>query len=238
MTDPDALRRAWVADSWPQPDRDAPQVLVWRFRFNGFELEGWRPHRVQYTTLDEKTAAILSAWVPSRSPTGALLVVDVFVTPSAADAREFLLRLLGEFQGPGPRRDSGVGEIAFAVGQILVLFLRANVVVKVRSAERVDVAVAGLARQLDALIAAVPDANSPVAATTRLRVSRDAVRGIRIAELDAPATGGPWYKIVVPEGNALAEPGGIVIPSTTAAEITVFVVDQAGNTSRAVLKLP
>ncbi|MBV8224756.1 MAG: hypothetical protein JO232_06150, partial [Verrucomicrobia bacterium] len=81
-----------------------------------------------------------------------LLAIDVFVCGSVKGARDQMLEVLGDFQSGVVERDAGKGtpgEIAFALGDTMVLFVRLNLVVLVRNAGPKVVSVRPACRALD-----------------------------------------------------------------------------------------
>src|SRR5262249_13655262 len=109
------LSKLYEFASW----RDAPapeeRLFVWRFRVGGEDVEGWSAHRVQRVELKDVLPAPVSVW-RQAGKSEALLAIDVYEAPSRSAAREQLLRLLGEFQGPALKKRDTPGEVAFAAG--------------------------------------------------------------------------------------------------------------------------
>ena len=84
---------------------------------------------------------------------GAALSLEVWECASAAAARDLLLALLDEFESPEVERVTGprsVGDVTFGYSEHMLLFARANLVVRVSNAGRELVPVEGPARAVEA----------------------------------------------------------------------------------------
>lgn len=146
----DRLQQRYDFDSWNVPR--GPTSIAWGFRLGGNELPGWKPHRIQQVDLPGQPPASLSVWRPTQG-NGTLLAVNVYECDDESAARRYLLRLLGEFQGPDLQRVASPGEVAFAAGSAGLLFARGNLVALVRSIERTPAPVAESAGRLDDVLA-------------------------------------------------------------------------------------
>jgi hypothetical protein len=191
----DRLRERYEFPSWSETSR--PSSLVWGFQLSGHELPGWRPHRIQLVDMPGDPPASLSVWRPAQG-NGALLAVNVYECPSETAAREHLLRLLGEFQGPALTRAAEPGDVAFTAGSTGVLFARGNLVALVRSIERTPAPVTDNAARLDAVLAGTteptgdnPPEFSELAASTTT-AEPGALITLTVAATD-PAGGAVWF---------------------------------------------
>jgi hypothetical protein len=84
-----------------------------------------------------------------------LLSVDVFVCASVKAAHDQLIEALGNFESNAVERrteKNALGEVAFALGDTMMLFSRGNLVVLIRNAGPKVVSVRAIARGLDALL--------------------------------------------------------------------------------------
>lgn len=239
------LRRLYGFDSWgnaPEPDE---RLFIWRFRLDGTEIEGWTPHRIQHVASDRTPPANISVWHPTGEQRGQLLAVDVYEAQSRDAAREHLLRLLGEFQGPALRRRDAPGEVAFSSGDSALLFARANLVALVRSVEREAAPAVALAAILDRYIAARPDAverGGPQISVLRAATPGAAATGRPFAlviEVRAPDSDRVWFKLYSRSGDFRLEQGrpAFLAAGTGPHEITAYAVGVAGIASSQVLRL-
>jgi hypothetical protein len=136
-----------IAD-WPPPTAGlihAPDAA-------GIDLEGWSLVRSRPLHIPQARDAWLALWKPLDRRGRVLLRVDLIDTAGPDAAREQLLGLLGEFESPLIQRyfQSPVGDIAFGPpDETAVVFLRANVVVALRNAEREVVPLVGPALYID-----------------------------------------------------------------------------------------
>jgi hypothetical protein len=148
----DYLKRRFDYESWRGKDAADGGMLIGGLRLTGDELPGWQPHRIQRGELENLPPYIHSIWRRVDGGDEVLLRLDIYECASAAAAREFLLRLLGELQSPEIARQeqNTVGDVAFVYPQeTMILFTRLNLVLQLRNAGREVVQVTGLARQLD-----------------------------------------------------------------------------------------
>lgn len=120
------------------------------FSFEQWEIPGWKPQRV---LRDEhaKPTTIRSLWRHGES-TSELLAVDVFECSSVEAAHDQLLEAFGNMESDSVERRTGKdapGDVAFGLGDTMVLFARANLVVLIRNAGPTVVRVGDIARRLD-----------------------------------------------------------------------------------------
>ena len=124
--------------------------VIKNFTFDGSEILGWTLERVR---LDEsaRPPAIHSMWRRGES-TSELLAVDVFECASLKAAHDELVEALGNFESDIVERRTGknaVGDVAFGLGDTVILFARANIVVLIRNAGPTVVRVGAVAREID-----------------------------------------------------------------------------------------
>jgi hypothetical protein len=156
----DVLRERYRFDEWKNGGPARPSTeggTRGALTFRGDELPGWR--LVRQTARDAPPPGhppfTRSVW-QGDSPEQ-LAGVDVYACASSAAAREYLLRLLGEFQGPALTRAAAldVGDVAFVTpGDAAVLFARGSLVAVVRNAGRRVEPLGSVARALDAALGA------------------------------------------------------------------------------------
>lgn len=119
----DLLKARYRFDEW----KDAGEASGPRgdpLTFSGDELPSWRLIRQARREPAGHPPFVRSTW-QGGSP-DSILGIDVFESGTPAEAREYLLHRLGEFQGPTlERSDAIAGEIAFATpGETVVVFVR------------------------------------------------------------------------------------------------------------------
>ncbi|HXW78850.1 MAG TPA: hypothetical protein VEJ84_05095 [Acidimicrobiales bacterium] len=116
------------------------------------DLEGWEIVRARPLPVPNARTAWSGMFEEHDKDDHAVLRVDIIETSTAAEARDQLLALLGQFESPlvEQHRTGDLGDVAFGPpGGATVLFTRANVVAGLSNAERHIVPVAGVARLLD-----------------------------------------------------------------------------------------
>jgi hypothetical protein len=137
---------------WHGRSENRSQMLK-GFAFDGSELRGWTLERVLRDEI-ARTVAIRSLWRRGKS-TDELLAVDVFECSSIKAAHDQVLEALSNVESNAIERQPGkiaFGDVTFALGETMVLFARANMVVWVRNAGLKVVAVNQVARTLDSVL--------------------------------------------------------------------------------------
>ena len=116
------------------------------------DLAGWVLVKSRTLHVAQARTAWLGLWRPTKDQPLVLLRIDLVDTTGPEAAREQLLDFLGEFQSPLVLRHNEplVGDIAFGPpNESTLIFLRANVVVALRNAEREVVSVIEQAQSID-----------------------------------------------------------------------------------------
>lgn len=148
----DVLKERYRFDEWKEAGTAGGERMD-PLTFSGDEFPGWRLTRQARREPSGHPPFVRTIWQGS-SPDN-ILGIDVFECASPAEAREYLLHRLGEFQGPTlERADSlGAGDIAFATpGETVVVFSRGrNVAVLHNGGRRVE-SLGGVASALDRLL--------------------------------------------------------------------------------------
>jgi hypothetical protein len=136
--------REWAGKS-STPDRSVRDLSL-----TAGELPGLRLERAD-RRADTQPPRLTSFW--SRAGTQAVVRIDFFECASVADAHEYLIDVLNEFESAAivRRTDVAIGDVAFGTDSV-VLFARSNVVVLVRKATPQTETVAPIAQAVDALI--------------------------------------------------------------------------------------
>ena len=149
----DDLKRRFNYEVWQVKRGEDEGRPVSRVSLRGDELPGFVAHRIQRVEAAENFPAyVRSIWQQSKSEGDVLITMDVYECASTSAAREFLLRLLGEFQSPEVERQTPgtVGDVAFVYpGDTMLLFARRNIVVWLRNAGPQVVSVLPLAQTID-----------------------------------------------------------------------------------------
>jgi hypothetical protein len=149
----DVLKERYRFQDWKDGGVGAAPQETQGFSFGGSELPGWRLARQARRAADVPgmRSLVRTTW-EGRSP-DQLLGIDLYECESPAAARETLLRVLGEFQGPTLNPVSGIGDVAFGTpGDTAIVFVRGSTVAAVRNAGRRVEALGDIARALDALL--------------------------------------------------------------------------------------
>jgi hypothetical protein len=143
------LEQRYGASEW-HGRRAARRRLITDFSFSGSELSGWTLHnsrREEHAT----PPAIRTLW-RRGDPAVELLSIDIWVCDSVSAAHDQLLEVLANIQSDAVERRDGLGDVAFALGNTMALFGRANVVVLIRNGGPTTVDVDPIARVIDELL--------------------------------------------------------------------------------------
>ncbi|MEO6446822.1 MAG: hypothetical protein ABIZ91_17015 [Gemmatimonadaceae bacterium] len=122
----------------------------------GTELPGWRLERGSTSTPRPGVSLVRGMWL-SLAGNDRLMDLELFECDSASAARLLLLELLGDMQGPPANRlpPDALGDVAFNVGaDLTIMFVRANVAVRLRNAGRNTTGLTAEAGAIDALLSA------------------------------------------------------------------------------------
>jgi hypothetical protein len=152
------LQRQFAFAEWRVSD-GAADVAQSVEAFTGKELPGWTLRRGTRRTGEDGVPLIRGIWSLSPDNDTRLLDVEVWLCGTPAAAREYLLSVLGDMQGPvASRADGGApGEVAFRLGgDSAMAFARGRAVVRVRNAGRQVSSVATEAAQLDSWLQGKP----------------------------------------------------------------------------------
>jgi hypothetical protein len=222
---------------WSAPEPVAGAFLVWRHFLGGRELPGWRAHRIQRVEAPGFPPAHQSIWQRADGRGQILLAFDVHETASAADAREFLVRLLAEFQSPLLERIPAIGDVAFTVpGEGAIVFARANLLVALRNAGAETISLGDLARRYDENLRARPGGGMPwedTPAIARFEAPARAVVGQAVPlALDVETRAGRpvWFKLYATAGSLAVENDRPVFRPAAAgpAEISAYAITADG----------
>jgi hypothetical protein len=152
--DLEQLRERYRFEEWRDAGGDvggrAPSIA-----FTGDELPGWRLVRQTRREPSGHPPLVRTMWQGDSSDV--LMGVDLHECASPAEAREYLLRRLGEAQGPALTRwDAlGAGDVAFITpGETTIAFTRGAMVVVLHAAGRRVVPLGEAARTVDAVVRA------------------------------------------------------------------------------------
>jgi hypothetical protein len=146
------LERRYRARDWHGRGGRA-RCVIKDFNIDGSEIRRWSLQRVQ---RDEraKPPVIHSIWRHGEAM-NELLAVDLFECASVKAAHDQLLDALANMESDAIERrteQSAPGDIAFGLGDTMILFARANMVVLVRNAGPTIIPVSAVARELDLLL--------------------------------------------------------------------------------------
>lgn len=153
-TDPaylEYLQRQYAFAEWRATDVTNDTVQPFE-SFSGRELPGWTLQRATRRVGDDGVALVRGIWALKAGDDSRLVDVEIWFCATPAAAREYLLVVLGDDQGPVATRDAAPspGEVSFRLGgDSAVAFVRGRAVVRVRNAGRQVASVASEAMHID-----------------------------------------------------------------------------------------
>jgi hypothetical protein len=143
------LQKRYRSNDWSGRVGRAHRVIK-DFGFDGSEIKPWKMQRLR-RDQQTKLSVVHSIWSHGES-TNELIAIDVFECASVKSAHDRLIEALGNMESDAVVRraeKSAPGEIAFGLGDTMMLYSRANVVVLIRNAGPSVVSVTAIARELD-----------------------------------------------------------------------------------------
>ncbi len=117
---------------------------------NGSEIPAWVLVKVQRD--DVATPPVIRSFWRHGDAGDEILSVRIVECASAAAAHDQLIEELGSFESPAIERRTGanaVGDVAFGLGDTMILFARANIVVTITNAGPRVVPVVAVAQEID-----------------------------------------------------------------------------------------
>jgi hypothetical protein len=199
----DQMKQRFDFDEWYDRNTLDENLFFWNYFLAGHEFPGWQPHSIREIKAPQVPPLNRSVWklksaagsdrmkaslaesVPLKERAEPLLSVDSFECRSRADAHEFIIKILGEFQLPVVAQPGEVGDISFVVpNNSLILFARANLVHLIRNAGGNMVGVSDIASRLDSNLISKPEplelATSAIHALSRAAPLRTLRTGERV----------------------------------------------------------
>src|SRR5262245_2366596 len=148
------LRRRYDYQAWAEPTDEEEERRLDTFVADSGDLAEWDLVRVYEVPVEGARVALQTIWRSAQAE-AAVLRIDIVVMPSAREARDMLLRLLGEFQSPLVRRraENPIGDVSFEMeGGTAFVFADANVVVQLRNGGARVVGLEDVAREFHAAL--------------------------------------------------------------------------------------
>ena len=137
-------------ETWRVLGGDDAARVIRGVALNEGDVRGWTVARQTKDAVNSRPRLRL---VLHRTGSSAdqLVAVNIAECPSVPEARAYLLRWLADFQSPlvARRPKPDFGEVAFGMGDTMVLFNRANVIVHIANAGREITSVLEIARTVD-----------------------------------------------------------------------------------------
>jgi hypothetical protein len=150
--DLDRLKERYRFDDWKEP-QGASAGRAPPLTFTGDEFPAWRLVRQTRREPPGHPPFVRSMWQGESAQV--LMGVDVHECASPLEAREYLLRRLGEMQGPVLARADApdLGEVAFVTpGETMIVFARGSIVAVLHTAGRRVIPLSDASRTLDRLL--------------------------------------------------------------------------------------
>ena len=238
-----SLARRFAYEKWSGRNRLDEDLVVWNFQPSGRELPGGRLASVREIQAPDWPRALQIAWRPrGRGKSAQLALVDAYECSSRSDAHEFTLALLGQLESPQVKRrdDLELGDVAFTDdAQGAILFVRANLVLLARNAERERLPIRELSARLDRELVEKPRARAVRYAPEieRFAAPEGLARRRRVPlELKArdPRERPLWYKCFASSGRLSVSQGQLVYEHTAPGppDVTVYAIAPSGAATK------
>jgi len=207
----DALREQYDAGRWLTPEPRDVNVFTWKFK--PFATANVAPARMQFfdTPADYQFPLEQAQRRPVRTTEStftagdAMLLLTTYECDTRAAARAFLLRVLGEFQGP-KLDPADAGEIAFAAPDaISAVAVRGNLVLFARNGGPQLTSTLPLLRGIDERLTTEPKIEEPL----DVKIERAADGGAPFPLGIARPHADDWVHILARGGEVQASEQGL-----------------------------
>jgi hypothetical protein len=241
--------------TWYGHQKLTENLFIWKFRFGGFEFPGWEMVRDEPVREKGGPSMVSSLWQLEKKHAGPVVHVETFECASREAAHDYVLKLLADFQSPDvhylPKGDYGDAMFSGKTGERMAVFVRGNLVIRLRNAERELTSVFPLAQHLDQLLTEKPEQpknlkegpmivrfeEMPVAKRSAKTNARNEIA--LTIQAEDPDDYPVWYKFFAPDGEVV-EAGKVLTyrPSKSGShKITAIAVNSTGRTARSSLVL-
>ncbi len=249
------MQEQFGIETWYGQKKLPENLFIWKFRFGGFEFSGWDLVRDEPVSKKDGLSATSSLWQPEKKHTGPVIHVETFECASQAAAHDYVLELLADFESPEvqymPKGKPGDAMFSGKTGETMAVFVRGNLAVRLRNAERELASVFPVAQQLDNLLIEKPEGTKKAKGGPEIVRFAKKPAAKKSAGLKAPAgiyfeiqAKDPddypvWYKFFTPDGEVVQVGEDLTYqPSKTGShEITAVAMNSAGLTTRSSLVL-
>lgn len=152
------LAKQYNYDQWQEMIVGKPARFIWQFLLQQDIFPGWKLNTSLPIRSEEGQVTQTQLWLEDQTENGSQLRIDVISCSSQQKAMETMLEVLGDFQGPilsdSRKLDLFIGDVAYT-GQTeapaFLVFLQANMVVRILNAGQKISSVLPFARQLNGL---------------------------------------------------------------------------------------
>jgi len=230
----DALKERFAFEQWATPAPRDENVFVWHFVPSNLALAGWT---LQHLQLIEPVPAgdvrITDSLWTSGDERAKALHLNSYECASRTEARQQVLGVFADFQGPALERSDDAGELAFVTPKkTTVLFVRGNLVVLLRNGGEKLANVAPLARSIDDQLTATPPKRPGIAMNAG--VAKESVSAGRTVALTLPEPAEEEsVRIIARGGEVRVEKGRPVYAASAAGEHEIAFVTLRGGAVRA-----
>lgn len=221
------IEEAYQVGKWSEKGAVTRNLFIWKFAMAGNEFPQWKLSKS--LPSQQAPGGAFRTFVIEKPGKKEAIRIDVIESSSWQDAREALLNLLGEHARPLKeiQGEGRVGDITY-VGpggsEEMMIFVRANIVVRIRSIGGIGVPVREASSSMDLLYSKqVP--RGVENKKFKLNVDKERLDRGKAARLvvaaDLPPKASVWYKFMADGGEFFVEKEEVLFRAETPGDYNV-----------------
>lgn len=245
--------RQYDIKKWAEQSEVGKHLLIWKFFMAGKEIPEWTLIKALPEEIQKDKRTITYMWQKGKDKGEELISVDVIESVSWRRTHEILLeQLTGDYQAPqlpeAASRKIELGDVAYiGFGETVqsIVFVRANIIIRIHSVGKQNISVVDMAKQMDNLFVTKPEPSEKgvIPEIELFSSERTAIkRGDRVPlnfkardPLDRPL----WYKFITEQGEFFVEGEKVWFASETRGQpqISLFAINENGCISGSALSI-
>jgi hypothetical protein len=246
------LDRPYDIQKWAEKAIAGKRLFIIGFFMSGKEIPGWNLIKVIPEQIYKKRRTIAYLWQRAECKIEELIRIDIVESGSWQQSHEALLELLEGYQAPrlpeATSKKIELGDVAYTgFGEIIqsVVFVRANMIIRIHSVGKQNVSVIDIGKQLDNLLITKPllSEKGVIPKIEMFLSDKPTVRVNEVVTLNMKAEdplGRPlWYKLMVDQGEFFIKDEKVYFLSERPwqIKISLFVINETNFVSGATLSI-